>query len=296
MKRFLARALLRAARHPALAADALRLAPGLSFTDDSSGRFPIEGEHMDEGVVAGGRARVAFFGAAHCCNTNREAERLVALYPRFRDRVRFVVVDVEHPSPAQRALMHAHYHDAIPAIAVFDPSGNVVYAESGETAPTRGDTSQLAAIIARGETVSEPVAAVNTTDGLALRGYDPVAYFTTATPTPGLERYTWVWQGASYRFASADDLAAFRDAPERYAPQYGGYCAMAMSLDRIADADPTQWAIVGGKLYVNNNPSAHAAWSKGPVERIGAADEHWARRQKAGGACDTVCHVPDERP
>jgi YHS domain-containing protein len=168
-------------------------------------------------------------------------------------------------------------------------------AKSGETAQMRGDTSHPAAIIARAEEVSEPAAAVNTTDGLALHGYDPVAYFTTATPTPGLERYTYVWQGASYRFASADDLAAFRNDPDRYATQYGGYCAMALSLDRIADADPTQWAIVGGKLFVNNNPSAQAAWSKDRAARIVSADQHWARRRKKE-ACDAVCRLPESRP
>lgn len=165
MKRFLACALLLAAVHRARAADELRLAPHLSFTDDSSSRFPIEGEHLDEAAVGGGRATVAFFGAAHCWNTNREAERLVALYPRFRDRVRFVVVDVARPSPAQRALMRAYYHDAIPSIAIFDPAGAVLYDEAGETSRQRGDTSRLAALIARAAGLVVPGGAASDADG-----------------------------------------------------------------------------------------------------------------------------------
>src|SRR5262245_17313967 len=70
---------------PTEAADKLRLAPNLSFTDDSSTDFPIRGDHLDEVKPRPGRATVLFFGASHCWNTNREAERLVALYPKYRD-------------------------------------------------------------------------------------------------------------------------------------------------------------------------------------------------------------------
>jgi len=133
----------------ALAADHLRLAPDLSFTDDSSDRFPIIGEHLDDGAIGAGRATVVFFGAKSCWNTNREAERLVALYPRFRDRMRFVVVDVGHPSEAQRTLMRAHYGGSIPTLAIFDAKGDVRYAEAGETASQRGDTTRLATLLTR---------------------------------------------------------------------------------------------------------------------------------------------------
>lgn len=131
----------------ARAADDLHLAPGLSFTDDSSTRFPIEGRHLGDAEVGGGRATLVFFGAAHCWNTNREAERVVALYPRYRDRVRFVVVDVEHPADAQRALVARLYRGAIPTVAVLAPGGDVLYARAGETAGTRGDTSRLAGLL-----------------------------------------------------------------------------------------------------------------------------------------------------
>lgn len=134
---------------PADADTGLRLAPGLSFTDDSSSDFPIQGADASDAQIGAGRATVIFFGASNCWNTNREAERLVALYPRFRDRVRFLVVDVAHPTPAQRALLKSHYRGAIPTLAIFDPQGKVTYAQAGETAGQRGDTNPLAQLIHR---------------------------------------------------------------------------------------------------------------------------------------------------
>ena len=86
---------------------------------------------------------------------------------------------------------------------------------------------------------ASPVAAVNTTDGLALKGYDPVAYFTDGQPTKGADQYSFQWKGVTYRFASAENLQRFKADPDKYLPQYGGYCAYAMSLDRIADIDPS---------------------------------------------------------
>jgi hypothetical protein len=128
---------------PARAADALRLAPGLSFTDDSSAPFPIEGDHLDDATTGDGRATVLFFGTGHCWNTNREAERLVALYPKYRDRVRFVVVDLDHPSAAQQPLVARYYQGAIPTVVVLAPDGGVLYARAGETARQRGDAAAL---------------------------------------------------------------------------------------------------------------------------------------------------------
>ena len=121
-----------------------------------------------------------------------------------------------------------------------------------------------------------PVAAVNTTDGIALKGYDPVAYFTAGKPTPGVEPYSYRWQGVTYRFASAEHRERFQAAPERYLPQYGGYCAYAMFLNLIADIDPARWAVVDGKLYVNNNWFSHTLWSARKSDNIAVADQHWA--------------------
>jgi YHS domain-containing protein len=120
-----------------------------------------------------------------------------------------------------------------------------------------------------------PVAAVNTADGFALKGYDPVAYFTDGHPTKGEDQYSFQWKGVRYRFASAESLQRFKADPEKYLPQYGGYCAYAMSLDRIADIDPYRWAIVDGKLYLNNGFLAQHLWSLNESGNIASADRNW---------------------
>jgi len=125
------------------AASGLKLAPQLSFDDDSSPNFPIQGENLSEGSVASGEATVIFFGTSNCWNTSREAERLVRLYPRSRNRVHFVIVDLNHVGPEQQALVSQYYHGYIPTITAIDSKGNVIYDRAGETASTRGDTSNL---------------------------------------------------------------------------------------------------------------------------------------------------------
>lgn len=132
---------------PSLAASDLHLAPDLSFTDDSSSNFPIAGDSLGDATVAADRATIMFFGTAHCWNTNREAERLVALYPKYRDNIDFVVVDVNHPSAKQLPLVARYYHGYIPTIAVIDRKGEVIYDRAGETGSTRGDTSKLEALL-----------------------------------------------------------------------------------------------------------------------------------------------------
>ena len=121
----------------------LKLAPDLSFSDDSSSNFPIEGKNLSDGSIAADHATVMFFGTANCWNTAREAERLVQLYPRYKDKIRFVVVDLRSPSLAQQALIARYYHGYIPTIAVIDSAGKVLYDRAGETASERGDTSNL---------------------------------------------------------------------------------------------------------------------------------------------------------
>ena len=128
---------------------------------------------------------------------------------------------------------------------------------------------------------AKPVAPVNAEHGVAIKGYDPVAYFTSGRAMPGRPEYTTVHGGATYWFASADNRDRFAANPAAYAPQYGGYCAYAMSIDRIADIDPARWAIVGGRLYLNNNRLVHALWSVNPGGHIDSADQHWAAWPKA---------------
>jgi len=125
----------------------LALAPNLSFTDDSSSNFPIRGQNLGDGQIASDRPTAIFFGTSHCWNTNREAERFVALFAKEREAVRFLVVDLEHPTREQKPLVSRFYRGYIPTLAVLAASGKVVYNESGETATRRGDTSGLEEIL-----------------------------------------------------------------------------------------------------------------------------------------------------
>jgi len=144
----------------------------------------------------------------------------------------------------------------------------------GPVAPIVLGLAVLVAAVAWGAERS-PVGAVNAVNGFALKGYDPVAYFTTGRATPGRDGYGLRFKGVTYRFSSAENKDRFAAAPETYVPQYGGYCAYAMAIDRIADIDPERWAIVAGKLYLNNNRFAHALWSVNKTGNIAVADRNW---------------------
>ncbi|HEY2923417.1 MAG TPA: hypothetical protein VGJ98_00455 [Candidatus Eisenbacteria bacterium] len=130
----------------------LTLAPGLSFTDDSSSAFPIRGENLTDGKIASDRPTAIFFGTSHCWNTNREAERFVAFYRKHKDDARFLVVDLSSPSPDQRALVTRYSTGYIPTLAFLDRRGNVVYNRAGETARERGDISALERILLEANT------------------------------------------------------------------------------------------------------------------------------------------------
>jgi YHS domain-containing protein len=119
----------------------------------------------------------------------------------------------------------------------------------------------LALFVAGAALADPPIATVNTEYGLAIKSYDPVSYFITGKPTPGLAQFSTTYKGATYRFASAENRDRFIAAPAKFVPQYGGYCAYAISLNRIADIDPDEWEIVKNKLYLNNGFLAQTRWS-----------------------------------
>ena len=117
--------------------------------------------------------------------------------------------------------------------------------------------------------------AVFATDEGAIRGYDPVAYFTDAAPTRGSDQFTASWQGATFHFASAENLNLFKAAPAAYAPQYGGYCAYAVSKGATATTVPEAWTIVDGKLYLNYSLGIKQRWSGDVPGNIRAANSNW---------------------
>jgi YHS domain-containing protein len=112
-------------------------------------------------------------------------------------------------------------------------------------------------------------------DDLAVGGYDPVAYFSGARPVEGRKPFEFKYKGATWRFASADNLAAFKADPDRYAPQYGGYCAWAVSQGYTAKGDPRAWKIVGGKLYLNYNADIQKKWEQDISGFIAKANANW---------------------
>lgn len=109
----------------------------------------------------------------------------------------------------------------------------------------------------------------------AIRGYDVVAYFTVGQPTKGAKEFSHEWMGANWHFSSAEHLELFMTEPEKYAPQYGGYCAWAMSQNKLAPIDPKQWSIVNDKLYLNYNKKIQNKWLKDQAKFISDADKNW---------------------
>ncbi len=114
-------------------------------------------------------------------------------------------------------------------------------------------------------------------DGLAIRGYDPVAYFTLGKPTPGDAQFTSAFEGATYRFSTAANRDAFAKEPAKYAPAFGGFCALGTSLEKKFDGDPNLWKIVDGKLYLNVAAAAVTKWTQDIPGNISKANGNWSK-------------------
>ncbi len=112
---------------------------------------------------------------------------------------------------------------------------------------------------------------------VAIEGYDPVAYFQQGSPVEGSKSFTHQWQGATWRFSNAANRDLFAGSPEKYAPQYGGYCAYAVSRGKTAGIDPEAWTIVDDKLYLNYNKKIQKAWEKDIPGYIQKADAAWPK-------------------
>ena len=116
---------------------------------------------------------------------------------------------------------------------------------------------------------------VNINDGYAVHGYDVVAYFTKGQPTKGSDEFQATYDGATYRFASAEHRDAFTANPAKYAPQYGGYCAFGTAMGRKFDGDPNAWKVVDNKLYLNLNKKVQERWLKDVPGFVRGADNNW---------------------
>ena len=111
--------------------------------------------------------------------------------------------------------------------------------------------------------------------GKAIRGYDPVAYFTEGKPVKGDTKLIYNWNNADWYFSSQKNLDLFKASPEKYAPQYGGYCAFGLSNGYKAPTDAGAWTIQDDKLYLNYNLQVRQEWNKDRQQRIKQADQNW---------------------
>ena len=122
---------------------------------------------------------------------------------------------------------------------------------------------------------------VNTTfTGVAIKGYDTVAYFTAGKPVKGNSDFSHEWNGAEWRFATTANRDLFKADPVKYAPQYGGYCAWAVSRGYTAGIDPEAWKIVNNRLYLNYSIKVQAQWSEDVAVNIAKAEENWPKLLK----------------
>ncbi len=111
--------------------------------------------------------------------------------------------------------------------------------------------------------------------GVAISGYDPVAYFTAGAAVAGSPDIALRWQGAIWYFASVENRLRFEGNPLAYAPQYGGYSALEMAQGRAVRSDPRVWMTANGRLYLNASPSMNATWQSDLAGNVAAANANW---------------------
>jgi YHS domain-containing protein len=124
-------------------------------------------------------------------------------------------------------------------------------------------------------TVKTPVFS---TDAGAIRGYDPVAYHLLGQPQKGRPELSFSFNDSNWYFASESNLELFRLDPAKYIPQYGGYCAYAMSKNLVVSTDPEAWHIENGKLYLNYSLSVRETWLKDIPAYVNKADSNWQQK------------------
>ena len=122
-----------------------------------------------------------------------------------------------------------------------------------------------------------PVNTLGSTDNVAIRGYDPVAYFVDGGPRQGKPEFAVQQDGATWWFENAANKAAFEADPEKYLPAYGGFCAYGTSRGHLVKIEPEAWSIVDGRLYLNYDLGVQATWMKDRAGNIGKADANWPK-------------------
>ena len=113
------------------------------------------------------------------------------------------------------------------------------------------------------------------TNGIAVNGYDVVSYFADGKPVKGINQFAFSWNNATWYFSSKAHLDSFKTNPDKYAPQFGGYCAYGVSENHKAPSSPDAWTIVNGKLYLNYNTDVMAKWRQDISNRINITNKNW---------------------
>jgi YHS domain-containing protein len=115
--------------------------------------------------------------------------------------------------------------------------------------------------------------------GVAIMGYDPVSYFTKGEPEYGSAKFAAIWHDALWLFADSEHQSAFLADPEKYAPAFGGFCAYCAALGHKVHADPREWVIRDGKLYMHESENVRTTWLKQPEQYIAEAANAWQTLQ-----------------
>ncbi len=118
---------------------------------------------------------------------------------------------------------------------------------------------------------------VTTDENIALEGYDTVAYFIEKKAVKGSPFYIVEWQGVIWQFSSKTNVKLFKNEPEKYAPQFGGYCAYGLSEEELVSCDPEAFVILEEKLYVLKNKTLRDIWIKDPRRYVAIAKDHWLK-------------------
>lgn len=134
--------------------------------------------------------------------------------------------------------------------------------------------SSLDAISAQADAL-RPVNTLGSAEAVAIRGYDPVAYFRDGGPRPGKPEFSVRHGGATWRFASAEHKALFEADPQRYLPAYGGFCAYGTSRGYLVKIEPEAWSIVNGRLYLNYDLGVRKTWLGDTKKYIARAEAGW---------------------
>ena len=266
----------------AIEAEAARLGvgPAIAVVDDGGNLVSVvrmDGAFDAAPRVSTGKARTA----AMFRKPTRDFENIV-------NKGRFTMTALEDFTPLQGGVPIVYKGQTIGAVGVSGAS-SAQQDDELATLGARAIDSEKASQAPQAAPAPAPVSSapkpaapasgkelvLRDSDGVALEGYDPVAYFTDGKPVMGQASHSSLYSGAIYRFASADHKQRFDADPAKYAPQYGGYCGYAASIDRLSPISPEVWQIVDGRLILQHTDEAYRLFNADLAASVKRADANW---------------------